>query len=455
MPEDVDFSKRDCLLLTDIHRTLKKDEQGNVQHLRQWETTFNIVWPSLSYKENFSLEQVPASSLAKELYLLVVMEDEENNLIYSHMEKLKDATPARQATVTTEKGTLTFSLNDGAATLTSYEGEDSAVTVPDTVEELPVKQIASGAFSNKSTVEEVTLPASLEQIGASAFYNCPITEITLPENLRTIGYNAFCNTPLETITLPKNVEYVAFGAFRNCYSLQDIHCKSEAYLEKDGVLFSADGKTLWAFPVGRYDFYEIPTGTELVATYAFAGARELTSVSFPEGLQRLEYRAFEAVNGLQELAFPQSLQYVGQEAFLEVISYGTDYTPADLGVITLGKNLTFVGTGAFDSFKFQGFAVEAGNPSYTAVDGCLYSADGKTLLRVPNGFVGDFTVPDTVTTLAKSAFADCKNMASLTVGAQVTNIEQLALASSVVVRCPAGSAMETYATGLGLTVEVQ
>lgn len=60
--------------------------------------------------------------------------------------------------------------------------------------------IGAGQFAGWPLLTEVSLPETLEEIGAGAFESCPLTEITIPKGVQRIGEGAFAdNTDLEKI----------------------------------------------------------------------------------------------------------------------------------------------------------------------------------------------------------------------------------------------------------------
>ena len=58
-----------------------------------------------------------------------------------------------------------YSINNGAITITSNTGAGGAVTIPSTLDGLPVTSIGSNAFQNQSNLTSITLPDSLINIG--------------------------------------------------------------------------------------------------------------------------------------------------------------------------------------------------------------------------------------------------------------------------------------------------
>ena len=81
--------------------------------------------------------------------------------------------------------------------------------------------LAAGIFSNMQTLETVTLPDSLKEIGVSSFSGCSgLKSIDIPENVTLISDWAFarCNN-IEELVLPEKLETIGSGAFAGMDSL--------------------------------------------------------------------------------------------------------------------------------------------------------------------------------------------------------------------------------------------
>lgn len=122
-----------------------------------------------------------------------------------------------------------------------YMGSDKNVTVPETIDGMPVIRIDLAAFcpdfSYKNytsykqynnpeceNIESVTLPDSITQIHHYAFRNCKsLQSIDMPENLVSIGRQAFyeCKN-LRNIDMPENLSSIVEQAFMNCSSLESL-----------------------------------------------------------------------------------------------------------------------------------------------------------------------------------------------------------------------------------------
>ena len=71
-------------------------------------------------------------------------------------------------------------------------------------------------------VYSMTIPATVEIIGAEAFYECAnLKQVTFLANskLDQIRERSFRNTSLEEIVIPSSVTIIREGAFRGCKKL--------------------------------------------------------------------------------------------------------------------------------------------------------------------------------------------------------------------------------------------
>jgi hypothetical protein len=69
----------------------------------------------------------------------------------------------------------TYTINSDGITLTitGYTGSGGAVTIPDSINFLPVEIIGDDAFLLCTSLTSVTMPNSVTSIGYGAFYTCP------------------------------------------------------------------------------------------------------------------------------------------------------------------------------------------------------------------------------------------------------------------------------------------
>ena len=138
----------------------------------------------------------------------------------------------------------------------------------------------------------------------------------------------------------------------------------------------------------------------VIGAEAFAGCKELTSVSIPDCVKTIGHSAFARCEGLAEVSIPNGVEEIGEWAFagcaaLERVSIGT-------------------GTKSIRNYAF-GFCpslteieVDAGNPHFKTDDGVLLVRDGSELVLVPRNRPGTFEVPEGVVAIHSMAFGDCR-----------------------------------------------
>ncbi len=85
-----------------------------------------------------------------------------------------------------------YITNNDTITITGYTGSGGDVTIPDTINGLPVTSIGDGAFNYDFYLASVTIPNSVTNIGSGAFYEClSLKNVTVPNSVIGIGSNAF------------------------------------------------------------------------------------------------------------------------------------------------------------------------------------------------------------------------------------------------------------------------
>ena len=151
---------------------------------------------------------------------------------------------------------------------------EKQLVIPDTHNDLPVKEIADHAFRG-NYFSSVVIGDSVEYIGEEAFYSC--------RNLTSVDMGA-------------SVAEIGACAFASCGSLQGItvDVANATYRSLDGNLYDVEGKTLLQYAVGKQAAaFVVPDTVETIAEKAFAGCLELRGVVVGTNVTLIEPSAFE------------------------------------------------------------------------------------------------------------------------------------------------------------------
>ena len=124
--------------------------------------------------------------------------------------------------------------DDGTVTITGYQGAETALDIPSTVDNYVVSAIADHAFEANWDITSVTLPSGLSEIGEGAFMDCGnLTSVTIPDTVAQIDRAAFAGcSSLASLSLPETVSTVMEEAFTGCAGLTDLTV-ANASLEYD------------------------------------------------------------------------------------------------------------------------------------------------------------------------------------------------------------------------------
>lgn len=155
-----------------------------------------------------------------------------------------------------------------------------------------VTKIGMGAFN--STLEEVTLPPTLDEIEDSAFFKCSsLTEITIPEGVTKIGTNAFYGcSQLTSITIPSTIKNMD-TAFPSNPKLSQVTLTNGIYRISSSAFKDCIGLTE----------IKIPTSVYEICSDAFNGCTGLTSVTLEKGINIINRNAFKDCTNLNDVKY--------------------------------------------------------------------------------------------------------------------------------------------------------
>ena len=124
-----------------------------------------------------------------------------------------------------------------------------------------------------------------------------------------------------------------------------------------------------------------------------------------------------------DVVIPETVTYNGADYQVVSAEDGVFASSSKMTSISLPATLTELGPSPFESCsKLTSITVAASNPVYCSEGGVLYNKDKSTLIAVPGGSTGNFTVPSTVTTIDNSAFYGCFRLTSISIPETVEEI---------------------------------
>ena len=146
----------------------------------------------------------------------------------------------------------------------------------------------------------------------------------------------------------------------------------------------------------------------------------IRKITVPEGITSIGPLAFSGCQRLEELILPDSLTSLEER----IVSYcGLTEITIPKGVVSIKEN-TFEGCDVL-----QAIHVSGENPNYASQDGILYDKGKTTLLRCPQGFSGNFTIPENVAAVDNYAFAYCGKLMGVTITGNVAGLGKYAFYS--------------------------
>ena len=226
-----------------------------------------------------------------------------------------------------------------------------------------------------------------------------------------------------------------------------------------GVKYSRDWKRLLRAPYRLRGEYSIREGVKVIGDKAFWCCGSLISINIPNSVSTIGDEAFSECNSLTSINIPNSVTTIGNEAFWackSLISINIPNSVTTIGEyaffdcksltsINIPNSVTTIGEGAFaDCESLTSISIPSsvvtiiGNPfccwhgilnneskAFIDEDHVLFNKN-KTTLIAYRAKETNYTIPNSVTTIGKSAFSNCRSLTSINIPNSVTTIEERA-----------------------------
>lgn len=322
----------------------------------------------------------------------------------------------------------------------------TSITIPGSV-----KDIGEEAFTNCVGLTSVTLCRGLNSIGCRTFKGCSgLKSVSIPDGVTKIDYEAFVGcSGLRSVTIPKELEcYSILNRFRDCAGLEHIEIApgNERYDSRDGCNAIIETETNKLIIGGSKTI--IPGSVTSIDDYALYGRTGLTSITIPASVSDIGAYALAGCPNLEHLRVePGNPKYDSRDGCNAIIETETNtliacckntkipesvtkihkyaLSGSYLSHLTIHNGITDIEICKGPEYQIdthsdlENISVNCGNPRYDSRGGCNAVIETETnslILGCKNTII-----PDTVTSIQKSAFLGC-DMTSIVIPKGVTFI---------------------------------
>ena len=224
--------------------------------------------------------------------------------------------------------------------------------------------------------------------------------VVIPDNITKIDDDVFLNTTITSVEIPDSVTTIGDNAFAGCEYLTEV---------------------------------TVPDSVTKIGDNVFYGCTSLESATW-ESKEGIGDGTFAECVGLTDLSISKELPSIGKEAFKNCES---------LESIVIPEATKTIASDAFDGcVNMQSIDVEEGNTYFMSYDNALYTANGVTLYRCPQG-ARTIEVYDGTKMIGENAFYGCK-LGKVTLPESVTTVEDGAFDGSEIQTLCLGKALETF-----------
>lgn len=345
---------------------------------------------------------------------------------------------------------LTFDAETGS--ITGYNGMNTRLTIPESIDGVPVKSIGKRALWQDPLLGYVTLSEGLEHVGEDAFsITDTLKYVEFPSTLKTIDKKGFSSYRGFRLDLPDSLEYIGEEAF-SYFSLETDLIIPEGVKELGPGAFSMASRLQRVFlpasleKIGDNCFRNSPI------TYVYMEGLELPEIS-DTAFDKCEYLRDIDLNekctkqqmlDVQALVDAQGLEcrvWRNQNTEVEYARFSVEELPDDPSKLYLtGYEKEAAKVRSYDTYTIG----EEDKGVVGIADGALKGDQTITYFAVPHNdefvYVGkeafaDSIVEhvdlfDSVTSIGAEAFRNCAQLKEITIPASVTEIGSRAFAGT-------------------------
>ncbi|EAX89668.1 surface antigen BspA-like [Trichomonas vaginalis G3] len=263
-----------------------------------------------------------------------------------------------------------------------------------------LRYIGEYCFS-QSTIQSITFPDSLNNLGKGCFENCLfLTSISFANScpltvISEICFNGCKN--LQIITLSGSITTIKAYAFCNCYSISDIGIRGTqvsnieifCFMNSGITKFSSSNKITFGYGAfSNSNIAEVNILADSISEECFKNCTMLTSLTLNEGITTIYESAFRDCVSLSSFTIPASIRQIRSYAFMGCTSLKTV-------TLSLNSQISEINGGIFaDCPLLQSIKLDANDKQYRFANGALtYYNETKIITFIPSSDIQTFVVP--------------------------------------------------------------
>ncbi len=210
--------------------------------------------------------------------------------------------------------------------LEKYKGAEEEVTLPASIDGIPVKAIYNEVFGQgRETIKTLNIPAGITEIGTGAFSGCNKMTINIdPANKHYRVCDGVLVSEAEhkilfvektksgSVVIPEDVEKIGLYAFEgsNLLTAIEVEPGNKCFRSTGGILYDTSDGSLIHCPAGRKGRVEIDPECTGIAESAFYNCDGITDIVIPPSVRTIGGLAFSGCDSLKALIIPETVEYI-------------------------------------------------------------------------------------------------------------------------------------------------